>query len=134
LNFCNPPIFSMAAATSPLGEPPPPGFMQFQKKVWFHTCAALLKMPIFDSSLAVAWMICSSDWLAIGVSLTRLFEVGHIGLVVLAVMEIERLCRGMRLQGRFSRTTRRAIRKPWLFLSTDTLRVVGLAWSTSGNR
>ena len=32
----------MAAASAPLGSPPPAGFMQFQKKVWFQICAALL--------------------------------------------------------------------------------------------
>jgi hypothetical protein len=32
----------MAAASAPVGSPPPWGFMQFQKKVWFQTWAALL--------------------------------------------------------------------------------------------
>ena len=35
----------MASAMAPVGAPPPPGFMLFQKKVWFHTWAALLKLP-----------------------------------------------------------------------------------------
>ena len=26
-------------ASSPLGAPPPPGFMECQKKVWFQICA-----------------------------------------------------------------------------------------------
>src|SRR3990167_694760 len=34
----------MAAASAPVGSPPPAGFMLFQKKVWFHTWAALLKI------------------------------------------------------------------------------------------
>src|SRR5690606_34189110 len=38
-------FFSIAALSAPEGSPPPPGFMQSQKKVWFHTCAALLKTP-----------------------------------------------------------------------------------------
>jgi len=49
--------------------------MQFQKKVWFHTCAALLKIAVLESSLAVARMISSSDWLAKGVFSTSLFRV-----------------------------------------------------------
>jgi hypothetical protein len=32
----------MAAASAPEGSPPPAGFMQLQKKVWFQTWAALL--------------------------------------------------------------------------------------------
>jgi hypothetical protein len=32
----------MASARAPVGAPPPLGFMQFQKKVWFQTWAALL--------------------------------------------------------------------------------------------
>jgi hypothetical protein len=32
----------MAAASAPVGSPPPAGFMQFQKKVWFQTWAELL--------------------------------------------------------------------------------------------
>ncbi|CKT95458.1 Uncharacterised protein [Mycobacterium tuberculosis] len=32
----------MALASAPVGAPPPCGFMQFQKKVWFQIWAALL--------------------------------------------------------------------------------------------
>ena len=43
-NLSRPPkVSSILTASSPSGLPPPPGFMQFQKKVWFHTWAALLK-------------------------------------------------------------------------------------------
>src|SRR3546814_4425553 len=53
---------SMAPASAPLGLPPPPGFMQFQKKVWFHTWAAWLnRVPELDL------MISSSDLLALSV-------------------------------------------------------------------
>src|SRR5690606_9221555 len=40
-----PNALSIASATLPLAAPPPLGLRQFQKKVWFQTCAALLKMP-----------------------------------------------------------------------------------------
>src|SRR5262245_16070987 len=33
------------SATAPEGAPPPPGAMQFQKKVWFQICAELLNRP-----------------------------------------------------------------------------------------
>ncbi len=33
------------------GAPPPCGFIEFQKKVWFHTWAALLNKPAFVASL-----------------------------------------------------------------------------------
>jgi hypothetical protein len=58
---------SMAVARSPSGSPPPPGDMQFQKKVWFHTWAALLNRPP-GSAL---WMISSSDLPAFSVPSTR---------------------------------------------------------------
>src|SRR5688500_3288322 len=46
LKASNEPHFDLiASASAPAGWPPPPGFMQFQKKVWFQTCAALLKTP-----------------------------------------------------------------------------------------
>jgi hypothetical protein len=32
-------------ASLPVGAPSPLGFILFQKNVWFHTCAALLKRP-----------------------------------------------------------------------------------------
>jgi hypothetical protein len=32
----------IAAARAPVGSPPPAGFMQFQKKVWFQIWAELL--------------------------------------------------------------------------------------------
>jgi hypothetical protein len=35
----------MALASAPSGLPPPWGFMEFQKKVWFHTWAAWLNSP-----------------------------------------------------------------------------------------
>src|SRR5512135_3000614 len=35
----------MASARAPAGAPPPLGFMLLQKKVWFHTWAALLNTP-----------------------------------------------------------------------------------------
>src|SRR3546814_7427441 len=54
-----PKALSMAPASAPLGLPPPPGSMQFQKKVWFHTWAAWLnRVPELDL------MISSSDLLA----------------------------------------------------------------------
>jgi hypothetical protein len=37
------------------------GVIEFQKNVWFQTCAALLKTPALLSSLAVALMIASRD-------------------------------------------------------------------------
>src|SRR3989338_2268501 len=43
-----PHFLSMAAASAPDGLPPPAGFMLFQKKVWFHTWAALLNTPPED--------------------------------------------------------------------------------------
>ena len=65
LNLSKPPKSRvMAAARSPVGAPPPCGFIEFQKKVWFHTCAALLKTPVFELSWYVALMISSSDLLA----------------------------------------------------------------------
>src|SRR6516162_6893095 len=58
LNLSSPPQSrSIACATWPLGEPPPLGFMLLQKKVWFHTCAALLKTPVLDVSLYVDLMM-----------------------------------------------------------------------------
>src|SRR5689334_8648691 len=33
----------IASASAPDGSPPPLGDIEFQKKVWFQTCAALLK-------------------------------------------------------------------------------------------
>src|SRR5687768_5183545 len=49
LNLSNEPHLALiASATAPLGAPPPFGFMQFQKKVWFHTCAELLNRPPDD--------------------------------------------------------------------------------------
>jgi len=65
---------SIACATWPLGEPPPLGFMLLQKKVWFHTCAALLKTPVLDVSLYVDLMMSSSDWFSAGEPLTRLLR------------------------------------------------------------
>ena len=44
---------------APVGAPPPPGFMQFQKKVWFHTWAALLNTGCLSGLPATA-MITSS--------------------------------------------------------------------------
>src|SRR5665647_2081098 len=35
----------MASASLPEGAPPPFGFMQFQKNVWFHTCCLLYTSP-----------------------------------------------------------------------------------------
>jgi hypothetical protein len=48
--------------------------MEFQKQVWFQTCAALLKMPAFDVSLAVSLMMDSRDLAARGVFSTRLLR------------------------------------------------------------
>jgi hypothetical protein len=43
LNSANEPhLASIAAASAPAGAPPPAGFRQFQKKLWFQTCAELL--------------------------------------------------------------------------------------------
>ncbi len=36
------PTGALAAASAPVGSPPPAGFMPFQKKVWFQIWAALL--------------------------------------------------------------------------------------------
>jgi len=38
----------IAWPSDPAGSLPPPGFMQFQKKVWFQTWAALLNTPPDD--------------------------------------------------------------------------------------
>lgn len=66
---------SMRWRTSPDGLPPPRGRMQFQKKLWFHACAALLKIAVFDSSFAVARMTSSSGCFSKGVFCTSLFRV-----------------------------------------------------------
>src|SRR5262245_4982264 len=39
-----PNALSMAAASAPVGLPPALGPIECQKKVWFQTCAALLKI------------------------------------------------------------------------------------------
>ncbi len=44
----SPKALLIASARAPVGWPPPLGDMQFQKKVWFHTCAALLNTPPWD--------------------------------------------------------------------------------------
>src|SRR5512137_1347780 len=70
LKAANEPHFAaIAAASAPVGSPPPPGFMLFQKKVWFHTCAALLNMPPEDLRT-----ICSSPSDSNSVPLIRLFR------------------------------------------------------------
>jgi len=72
--------------------------MQFQKKVWFHTCAALLNNPALDASPWLARMISSSDWFFGRRVLDQVVQVGDVCLVMLAVVEIERLGRGVRLE------------------------------------
>src|SRR5271169_3344801 len=65
-----PHFLAIASASAPLGAPPPLGFMLFQKKVWFHTCAELLYMPPEDFL-----MISSSLAFSNSVPLIRLFRL-----------------------------------------------------------
>ncbi len=66
---------------SPCGLPPPPsGVMQFQKKVWFHTWAALLNTPALAASPAVAVMISSSGLSARSVPSTSLLRLSTYAL------------------------------------------------------
>ena len=64
-----PHFFVIASASAPVGSPPPAGFMQFQKKVWFQTWAALLKTPPDDRR-----MISSSGMFSNSLPLIRLFR------------------------------------------------------------
>ena len=69
LNCANEPnAFLIASASLPVGSPPPLGESEFQKKLWFHTCAALLNRPP-----CAFFTICSSDMDSISVPLIRLF-------------------------------------------------------------
>src|SRR5262245_40031986 len=52
---------SMAAAIAPVGGPPALGAIELQKKVWFQTCAALLKNFFSLGWLYDALMTSSSD-------------------------------------------------------------------------
>src|SRR5690606_27502261 len=70
LNFSKEPHFLLiASASAPLGAPPPLGDMEFQRKVWFQTCAALLKMPPEDLR-----MMSSSEAFSNSVPLIRLLR------------------------------------------------------------
>src|SRR5574343_2046259 len=61
----------MASARAPAGAPPPFGFMQFQKKVWFQTWAALLYTPPAGAFLTMA----SRSRFSYSVPLIRLFRL-----------------------------------------------------------
>ncbi len=61
----------IASASAPLGSPPPLGFMLFQKKVWFHTCAELLYTPPAGAFLTMA----SRSRFSYSVPLIRLFRL-----------------------------------------------------------
>ena len=52
---------SIFASSAPVGAPPPFGFMHDQKKVWFHTWAALLNTPALLSSFALRRTSSSRD-------------------------------------------------------------------------
>src|SRR5690606_30058069 len=60
----------IASASAPVGMPPPLGFMQFQKKVWFQTWAALLKMPP-EEFMMMSSRDMFSNWVP-GINLLRL--------------------------------------------------------------
>ena len=70
----------MAAATLPVGRPPPPGAMPRQKKVWFQACAALLKKPALPASVAVARMISSRVRPSNGLPGSSLFRLSTYAL------------------------------------------------------
>src|SRR5690348_10444194 len=59
----------IASPSAPLGAPPPCGLRQFQKNVWFQTCAELLNTPPDDFL-----MISSSCRFSNSVPLIRLFK------------------------------------------------------------
>ena len=65
-----PHFFAIASASAPVGSPPPAGFMQFQKKVWFQTWAALLNTPPDERRT-----ISSSDMFSNSLPLIRLFRL-----------------------------------------------------------
>jgi hypothetical protein len=48
--WTDPKALLIASASSPDGSPPPVGLRQFQKKVWFHTWAALLNSGVWVSA------------------------------------------------------------------------------------
>src|SRR5690606_20736555 len=52
-----PKLSLIMSAILPVGCPPPFGDSEFQKKVWFHTWAALLNTPALSGLPAVALMI-----------------------------------------------------------------------------
>src|SRR5574343_1868491 len=66
-----PHLASMAAARAPVGAPPPFGFMQFQKKLWFQTWAALLYTPPAGAFFTMA----SRSRFSYSVPLIRLFRL-----------------------------------------------------------
>src|ERR1700761_6745428 len=71
LNLSNEPHLALiASANAPVGAPPPCGDRLFQKNVWFHTCASLLKIPP-DAFLTIS----SSDRFSNSVPLIRLFRL-----------------------------------------------------------
>ena len=78
----------MRAASSPAGLPPPRGSRQFQKKVWFHACAALLKI-FWLAVPTVSAITCSSGMSAKRVPAHELVQLLHVGRVVLAVMQAD---------------------------------------------
>ncbi len=88
-----PHFLSIAAASAPAGLPPPPGFMLLQKNVWFQTCAELLKMPPEDF-LTMSSSFASAN----SVPLIRLLRFVKVGLVVLAVVELEGFLRDVRCE------------------------------------
>ena len=85
-------------ASAPDGLPPPPGFMLFQKKVWFQTCAALLKTPVFSASLRSDVDDGLQRQSVEARAGDQLVQVVHIGFVMLAVMEADGLGRVDRLE------------------------------------
>ena len=97
----------MASARVPVGWPPAFGARQFQKKVWFQTWAALLKMPpeegLDDGFQILAFELGAWD---------QVVQIGHVGSVVLVVMVVERLGGHVRLEGVLFVKAAAAIRKP----------------------
>ena len=80
----------MREVKSPADAPPPPGFIDFQKKVWFQLCAPLLRMAAFDTSLAVSLMMDSRDLAARGVFCFEDEDTAHVARSI-AHQEIRRV-------------------------------------------
>ncbi len=66
----------IACASSPVGAPPPWGFMLCQKKVWFQIWAALLKTGPSPEPM----MISSRLWFASALPSSRLFSLSTYAL------------------------------------------------------